>query len=104
MWFKNLFSIRLNQQKAKGNVVTDIDGNVYRTVTIGSQIWMAENLKVTHYRNGDAIPKLTYDKAWGNVTIGAYCEYDNNTMLPVGVLSFDKLRTVSGIKPHQREI
>ena len=59
--------------------VTDIDGNVYTTVTIGTQVWMAENLKVTKYRNGDAIPNVTDDTQWSNLTIGAYCNYANNT-------------------------
>ena len=58
--------------------VTDIDGNVYRTVTIGTQVWMAENLKVTHYRNGDAITNVTDSATWAGLTTGAYCEYDNN--------------------------
>jgi len=58
--------------------VTDIDGNVYHTVTIGTQVWMVENLKVTHYRNGDAIPLVTDSTSWINLTTGAYCNYDNN--------------------------
>jgi uncharacterized protein (TIGR02145 family) len=57
--------------------VTDIDGNVYKTITIGTQTWMAENLKVSKYRNGDPIPKVTDDTAWNNLTTGAYCDYNN---------------------------
>lgn len=64
---------------SKENTVTDIDGNVYRTVVIENQIWMAENLKVTHYRNGDAIPNVTgSDPGWVTLITGAYCSYDNN--------------------------
>ena len=55
--------------------VKDIDGNSYKTAKIGDQIWMAENLKVTHYRNGDPIPNLTDNP---HRTTGAYCNYDND--------------------------
>jgi uncharacterized protein (TIGR02145 family) len=58
--------------------VTDIDGNVYHTVTIGTQVWMVENLKVTHYRNGDSIPNITDGTEWGNLKTGAYCNYNND--------------------------
>jgi uncharacterized protein (TIGR02145 family) len=60
------------------STVTDIDGNEYQTVTIGTQVWMAENLKVTHYRNGDAIPNVTVNATWAGLTTGAYCEFNNN--------------------------
>jgi uncharacterized protein (TIGR02145 family) len=58
--------------------VTDIDGNVYQTVKIGEQWWMAENLKVTHYRNGDAIPNVTDNTEWPNLSTGAWCSYNND--------------------------
>ena len=54
-----------------GNTFTDIDGNVYHTVTIGTQVWMKENLKTSHYRNGDSIPTGLSDAAWGATTSGA---------------------------------
>jgi len=57
----------------------DIDGNMYKTVTIGTQIWMAENLMVTRYRNGDAIPHVTENSEWGDLTTGAYCNYEENS-------------------------
>lgn len=60
--------------------VTDIDGNTYKTVTIGKQVWMAENLKVTRYRNGDNIPRVT-DYQWWYLATGALCEYNNDPYL-----------------------
>jgi uncharacterized protein (TIGR02145 family) len=57
--------------------VTDIDGNIYQTIKIGNQWWMAENLKVTHYRNGNAISNVTSDAVWLEKP-SAYCDYDNN--------------------------
>jgi uncharacterized protein (TIGR02145 family) len=60
------------------NTVVDIDGNVYQTITIGTQVWMAENLKVTRYRNGDSIPNVTDATAWSNLSTGAYCNYNND--------------------------
>jgi len=58
--------------------VTDYDGNTYETVQIGTQTWMKQNLKVTHYRNGDAIPNVTDNTAWTALTTGAYCNYSND--------------------------
>ena len=59
--------------------VTDIDGNVYTTVNIGTQVWMAENLKTTRYQNGSAILLVTDNTAWINEGGGAYCNYENNS-------------------------
>ena len=57
--------------------VTDIDGNVYHAVTIGTQVWMVENLKTTKYRDGTSIPNVTGNTAWSILTTGAYCDYNN---------------------------
>lgn len=59
------------------NTVTDKDGNIYHTVKIGTQVWMVENLKVTHYRNGD--PITIVPTAWLSTTTGAYCNVYNDT-------------------------
>jgi len=65
--------------KTMYGTVTDYDGNTYQTVMIGTQEWMAENLKVTHYRNGDAIPNITDNGQWSAATSGAYCSYENSS-------------------------
>lgn len=66
------------EKNASGSeTLADIDGNVYKTVEIGKQIWMAENLKVTRYRNGDEIPNVKDCSAWAGLSSGARCAYDD---------------------------
>ncbi len=61
------------------STVTDIDGNVYTVVQIGSQCWMAENLKTTHYRNGEVIPQISDSLQWQNLAGPAWCWYNNDS-------------------------
>ena len=63
----------------EGDTITDIDGNVYQTVLIGNQVWMAENLKVSKYRDGTAIATGHSNSAWANLSSGAYAMYDDNS-------------------------
>jgi len=58
--------------------VTDIDGNVYHTVVIGTQVWLVENLKTTKYSNGDSISKLSGQSQWSSIARGAYCDHNND--------------------------
>ena len=64
---------------ASAGTVTDADGNVYQTVRIGNQVWMAENLRVTKYNDGSAIPLDTSIATWNNATTPKYCFYNNTT-------------------------
>ncbi len=58
--------------------ITDYDGNTYQVLRIGTQIWMTENLKVTHYRDGSNIPYVTNPDTWKTLTYAAYCWHDND--------------------------
>ncbi len=58
--------------------VTDIDGNAYKTIKIGDQIWMAENLKTSKYNDGTEIPNVIDDEEWETLTEGAYTYYNKD--------------------------
>jgi uncharacterized protein (TIGR02145 family) len=59
--------------------MTDQEGNIYKTITIGTQTWMAENLRTAIYNDGTVIPMVTEKTTWANLTSGAYCNYNNTT-------------------------
>jgi len=71
------FTLWLNYQEESAK---DIDGNSYKTIRIGDQVWMQENLKVTHYRNGDPITyySMQDDDKWLKTRSGAYCAFNDD--------------------------
>ena len=69
-----------NKNKDK-DPVTDIDGNVYKTIIIGEQVWMAENLRVTKFNDGSAIKLAENNEEWQNITTEAFSWYDNDSSL-----------------------
>ena len=75
--FGFVISKNFAQKKSTIETLTDIDGNVYHSVKIGTQVWMTENLKTTKYRNGDSIILITDKTAWSNTKKGACCIFLN---------------------------
>jgi uncharacterized protein (TIGR02145 family) len=61
-------------------VVQDQEGNNYKTITIGKQVWMAENLRTTKYNDGTSIPQVSDKNAWIVLSTPAYCWYNNDTI------------------------
>jgi uncharacterized protein (TIGR02145 family) len=59
-------------------IITDNDGNVYHTITIGTQVWLVENLKTTKYNDGTVIPLVTDNKIWFNLKNPGCCWYNND--------------------------
>lgn len=69
---ESFFLFTSSCNKENDNIVTDIDGNVYNTVTIGTQVWMKENLKTTKYNDGTAIPLVIDSPDWSNLKTPGY--------------------------------
>lgn len=74
--FNTKFEIKFNPNLTY-ETTADIDGNIYKTITIGTQTWMAQNLRTTHYRNGEPIIRIIDGTGWYNTTSSAYCNYLN---------------------------
>jgi uncharacterized protein (TIGR02145 family) len=80
------------KDKKPTELLTDMEGNSYKTVTIGSQVWMAENLKTTKFVDGSDIPLIEDASSWGNLTTPGYCWYNNDPLTfkePYGALYND---------------
>ena len=71
-------TIACEKEEEPETTVTDIDGNVYDIIEIGTQSWMAENLKVTRLNDGSGIDNTTDNNTWSTLSGSAYCWYDNN--------------------------
>jgi uncharacterized protein (TIGR02145 family) len=70
----SLFSI----SQSIGLGVTDIDGNNYATVNIGSQEWMSQNLRTSKFANGESIPNITDLTQWSNLNSSGWANYNND--------------------------
>jgi uncharacterized protein (TIGR02145 family) len=77
-----IFSCKKDKDNAKPEpeplTITDVEGNVYKTVKIGNQVWMAENLKVAKLKDDTPISRISVNTEWANCTSPAYCGYANS--------------------------
>ncbi len=93
LWITSLLLIILNScetdppepgidYSGQRDTILDIDGNIYKTVGIGTQIWLAENLKVTRFTDGTQIPCITENNDWkrGSLKTPGYCWYANDSI------------------------
>jgi uncharacterized protein (TIGR02145 family) len=65
--------------KTAHSILTDVDGNEYFAIEIGTQVWMQNNLKTSKYNDGTSIPLVTDETAWTNLSTPGYCWYSNDS-------------------------
>jgi hypothetical protein len=78
IFFTTIFAFNIICSIAQ--TVTDIDGNIYNTVSIGSQTWMKENLRTTRYNDGNYIPNVTLNNEWSSLKTPGYCWNVNDSI------------------------
>lgn len=78
--FRTIKPFYFNSNIDYGNL-TDIEGNIYKTITLGNQEWMAENLNVKKYNDNTNIPNIVDDVEWQNLTTGSFCYFNNDTCM-----------------------
>ena len=86
---RNKTPINDQEEAVKTKTIDSIDNYIYRTVKIGNQTWIAENLKTTRYNDGTLIPLVTDSTVWENLKTPAYCWYNNDeaaSKTPYGAL------------------
>ena len=89
-----------NSDKTYGTL-TDQDGNVYKTISIGTQTWMAENLRTTKYRDGSDIPEVKSADAWFALRSDAYCNYNNTTSVD-SIATFGRLYNWNAVNDSRK--
>jgi uncharacterized protein (TIGR02145 family) len=73
-----IFFVSCKKEEKPPDPVTDSEGNIYKTVKIGTQIWMAVNLKSTRFTDGTTIPLITDTTEWTSLSASGYCWYSND--------------------------
>jgi len=78
---ENFFSSSYIDYTLQKGTVTDVEGNIYNTIGIGTQIWMTENLKTTRFNDSTPIPYVTEDSEWADFSVPGpkYCWYNNDS-------------------------
>lgn len=80
-----VLSVSCDKDELTYGTITDIEGNIYNTITIGRQIWMSQNLRTTKLNDGTLIPQVTDGREWAALSAPGYCWNYNDTIRNKGI-------------------